>query len=88
MQNIKDPDQKNPNDKIPKNHTLSTIYPPVHTPFIKMFQIFLLKEEKLEYETKMVSCIHWLVSNVKLFSWKQKNYYGWETSGYAIEKLF
>lgn len=31
MQNIKDPDQKNPNDKTPTKHTLSTIYPPVHT---------------------------------------------------------
>lgn len=50
MQNIKDPDQKI-QWQNPKNHTLSTIYPPVHT-FIKMFQIFLLKEEKLEHETK------------------------------------
>lgn len=51
MQNIKDPDQKI-HDKIPKNHTLSTLYPPVHIPFIKMSQIFLLKEEKLEMEQK------------------------------------
>jgi hypothetical protein len=57
MQNIKDPDQKIQMTRYLKTTPSALSILPVHIPFIMMFQIFLLKEEMLEHETKMVSCI-------------------------------